>query len=238
MITSLQKFSHIVDWPSFMAARVGDMQDLRLRKFFQAGVCDPDTTVGRVSFVALDFETTGLNYDCDDIVSIGLIPFTLSGISCSGAEYWILKPRQSLENSVVIHGITHSDVCKAPDLTKIFEDLLEVLAGKVVVAHCLDIERNFLHSALVKRLGEGVCFPMVDTMAIEAEKQIKKNGFLQKMFRRRYPSIRLADARQRYGLPIYQSHHALTDALATAELFLAQLAHHYSPDLPVQNLWR
>lgn len=212
------------------------MQDLRLRKFFQAGVCDPDTTVDRVSFVALDFETTGLHPSHDDIVSIGLIPFTLSGISCSDAEYWILKPRQSLENSV-IHGITHSDICGAPDLTKIFEDLLEVLAGKIVVAHCLDIERNFLYNALVERLGEGVCFPMIDTMAIEAEKQKKNNGFLQKLFRRPSPSIRLADARQRYGLPIYQSHHALTDALATAELFLAQLAHHYSSDLPVKNLW-
>lgn len=221
-----------------MAARAGDLQDVRLRKFFQAGVCDPDTTVDRVSFVALDFETTGLHPGRDDIVSIGLIPFTLSGISCSAAEYWILKPRQALEDSVVIHGITHSDVHDAPDLTKIFEDLLEVLAGKIVVAHCLEIERNFLHSALVKRLGEGVCFPMIDTMAIEAEKQIKNSGFLQKLFRRRYHSIRLADARGRYGLPIYQSHHALTDALATAELFLAQVAHHYSPELRVKNLWR
>ena len=121
---------------------------------------------------------------------------------------------------------------------KIFEELLEALAGKVVVAHCLEIERNFLHNALVERLGEGVCFPMIDTMAIEAEKQMKDTGFVKKMFRRRSPPIRLADARQRYGLPVYQSHHALTDALATAELFLAQLAHHYSPDLPVKTLWR
>lgn len=221
-----------------MAARVGDMQDERLKRFFQAGVCDPDTPVNRVPFVALDFETTGLNPDIDDIVSIGLIHFTLSGISCSNVEYWLLTPRKSLDNSVVIHGITHSDVQGAPDLEKIFEDLLEALAGKVVVAHCLEIERSFLHNALVRRLGEGICFPMIDTMAIEMARQMSNSSFFKRLFCRSSPSIRLADARQRYGLPSYQSHHALTDALATAELFLAQLAHHYNPELPVRTLWR
>jgi len=221
-----------------MEARAADVQDVRLKRFFQKGVCDPDTPVSRVPFVALDFETTGLHPDSDDIVSIGLVPFTVSAITCSDARYWLLKPRQPLEDSATIHGITHSDVKSAPDLAKIFEDLLEVLAGTVVVAHCLDIERNFLHSALVERLGEGVCFPMIDTMAIESEKQAKSSGLLTRLLGRSVPSIRLVDARQRYGLPLYQSHHALTDALATAELFIAQLAHHYSPDVPVKTLWR
>jgi DNA polymerase-3 subunit epsilon len=34
------------------------------------------------------------------------------------------------------------------------------------------------------------------------------------------PSINLAAARRRLGLPDYQAHDALTDAIATAELFL------------------
>lgn len=238
MLLSLQRFSHIVDWPSFMMAREGEMQDPRLKKFFQTGVCDPDIPVQDAPFVALDCETTGLNPQRDDIVSIGVVPFTSSGIACRKSEYWVLKPRQLREDSVVIHGITHSEIHRAPDLEKIFEDLLEVLAGKVVVAHCLDIERNFLHNALVQRLGEGVCFPMIDTMAIEAEQQRQHTGWLKRLMRSHSCSVRLADARQRYGLPMYQPHHALTDALATAELFLAQLAHHYSPALPVKALWR
>lgn len=238
MLTLLQNFSHALDWPSFMAARVAEMQDERLKKFFQAGVCDPDTRLDNAPLVALDLETTGLNPGIDDIVSIGIVPFSTDSISCSDAEYWVLKPRQPLDDSAVIHGITHSDVKKAPDLEKIFEDLLEVLAGKAVVAHYLQIERNFLHNAFMTRLGEGICFPIIDTMVIEAEKQAQDQSFFEKLLRRPVPSVRLADARQRYGLPRYQSHHALTDALATAELFLAQIAHHYSPDLPVKSLWR
>jgi DNA polymerase-3 subunit epsilon len=35
----------------------------------------------------------------------------------------------------------------------------------------------------------------------------------------------------------YHPHHALTDALATAELFLAQMQDRYSPETPVSALW-
>jgi DNA polymerase-3 subunit epsilon len=50
-------------------------------------------------------------------------------------------------------------------------------------------------------------------------------------------SIRLADSRLRYNLPSYSAHHALIDALATAELLQAQVATHYATDTPVGELW-
>lgn len=50
-------------------------------------------------------------------------------------------------------------------------------------------------------------------------------------------SIRLGDSRMRYGLPNYPSHHALTDALATAELFQAEVAYHLSPETPIGDIW-
>ena len=50
-------------------------------------------------------------------------------------------------------------------------------------------------------------------------------------------SLRLHPSRERYHLPPYQAHHALIDALATAELLQAQIARHYAPDTPVGVLW-
>ncbi|WP_454228235.1 hypothetical protein [Propioniciclava flava] len=41
--------------------------------------------------------------------------------------------------------------------------------------------------------------------------------------------LRLWAARERFGLPAYQAHDALTDALACAELYLAQVAELRSP---------
>ncbi|HAS3970887.1 TPA: 3'-5' exonuclease, partial [Vibrio cholerae] len=38
-------------------------------------------------------------------------------------------------------------------------------------------------------------------------------------------------------LPPYSPHHALTDAIATAELFQAQCAYHLPPHTAIQSLW-
>lgn len=45
----------------------------------------PDTPLAQVPLVAMDFETTGLNADRDDIVSIGLVPLSLQRIRLSGS---------------------------------------------------------------------------------------------------------------------------------------------------------
>lgn len=227
-----------VDWPVIMAARQQRARDPRLKKFYGAATLDPKTPLEQVDFVALDFETTGFNPARDDIVSIGLVPFTLKRIHCNAAEQWLVNPRGNLvEESVVIHGITHSDVNDAPDLWGILENLLSALAGKIIVVHYNLIERQFLNTALIDRLGEGIQFPVIDTMAIESSVQHIRHGSWWKRLQGRRPlSVRLADSRLRYGLPRYSSHHALTDALATAELLQAQVAHYYSARTPLAEL--
>jgi DNA polymerase-3 subunit epsilon len=38
-------------------------------------------------------------------------------------------------------------------------------------------------------------------------------------------------------LPRYRLHHALSDALASAELLQAQVAHRFEPQTPLRDLW-
>lgn len=227
------------DWPELLKQRADRTQDERLRDFYLRSAFKPDTPLGQVSFVALDFETTGLNPRRHDIVSIGLVPFSLRRIYCREAGYWLVSPRKPLvEESVIIHGITHSDLDEAPDLKRILDDVLEAMAGKVTIAHFHRIEREFFDNALKARIGEGIRFPIIDTMEIEARVQHRESGGLLNRLRGRQPlSIRLADSRSRYGLPPYQMHHALSDAVATAELFQAQIAYHYSPETRLGELW-
>ncbi|WP_027857733.1 3'-5' exonuclease [Marinobacterium jannaschii] len=228
------------DWPREFARLEQDAVDFRLRNFYEAGVVDADTPLKDVPFVAMDFETTGLNPARDDIVSVGLVPFSLDRIRCRESRHWIVNPRQPLaEQSVVIHGITHSDVSNAPDLMRILELLLESLAGKVVVVHYRRIEREFLNTAMQARLAEGISFPVVDTMDLEARlHRTGRSGFVARLKGDKPVSIRLADSRTRYGLPYYQPHHALTDALATAELLQAQIANRFTPETPISEIWR
>ena len=163
------------------------------------------------------------------------------GFTAKDARYWVVRPRAELHpESVTIHAITHAQIEAAPDFGAILGELLAALAGRVVVVHCREIERRFLDVALKARLGEGIEFPVIDTMELEARMhRAPPPGFFARLFARKPApvSIRLADSRERYKLPRYRAHHALTDALATAELLQAQVAHRFAPEMPLRELW-
>ncbi|WP_137220833.1 MULTISPECIES: 3'-5' exonuclease [Shewanella] len=229
----------ILNWEAFLKLQAKNSKDRRLCDFYNVGTYQNDTPLSDIEFVALDFETTGLDSQQNSIISIGLVPFNIQRIFCSKAKEWYLNPQDKLqEDSIIIHGITHSDLKGAPNLLLILEQLLDELAGKVVVVHFRHIERDFLDHTLRLLIDEGIIFPVVDTMQIEANVQREKSKGLFNFFKRRRPaSIRLANSRERYNLPAYSSHDALTDAIATAELFQAQIKYHFSPDTAIRKLW-
>ena len=210
-----------------------------LKAFYEAGCVHADTPVSEVPMVALDFETTGLEADEHSIVSIGLVPFTLDAIQLSQAKHWVVRPKLPLHQmSVTFHGITHADIDDAPDLSEILEEVFASLNGRIPVVHFRHIERPFLNVALQYRLNEGIRFPVVDTMAIEAHLHPDRQpSFFKRLVGEKPLSIRLPDSRTRYGLPHYAAHNALIDAIATAELLQAQVQHHFSPQTPIGDLW-
>ena len=229
----------ILNWSAFLQLKAKESKDAQLHKFYLKGTYADETPLSKIEFVALDFETTGLDANQNSIISIGLVPFNLTRIFCQKAKQWYINPQDNLqENTIIIHGITHSDLKGAPDLLRILEPLLDALAGKVVVVHYRRIERDFLDRNLRSLLNEGIIFPVIDTMQIEHDVQRKwSKGIINWIKGRRPQSIRLANSRLRYNLPTYAPHDALTDAIATAELFQAQIQHHYSPDTPIKKLW-
>ncbi|WP_110598291.1 3'-5' exonuclease [Salinicola lusitanus] len=227
-------------WPDYMASRAKQTREPRLADFFTRGTLDPDTPIGQAPLVAMDFETTGLDSSRHDIVSVGVMPFTLSRIRPADGRYWVLSPRRKLsDESVAFHHITHAEVAGAPDFAAIIDELLALLAGRLVVVHYRQLERTFLDAAVRERLGEGLLMPMIDTMSLEA--RIHRQSWWARLRRwagRPMASIRLHESRQRYHLPAYTGHHALVDSLATAELLQAQVLYHYDWETPVGALWR
>lgn len=228
----------MIDWSAKFEALAREARHPALQRFYKAGVMAAQTPIEQVRLLAMDVETTGLNAQTHSIVSIGLLPFTLRRIQCQHAQYQVIQPASELSGkSVTFHHITHAEIAKAPAFEAIFETLLAAMAGNVMVVHYRNIERAFLNQAFVEHLGEGLQFPVIDTMQLEARMHRQKTGWLGRLLRRPQLSIRLADSRARYNLPLYLAHHALTDALATAELFQAQVATHHAPSTPLGSLW-
>lgn len=231
------------DWQGRFAVLAEQTKDERLKAYYAAGMPAGTTPIKDVPLMAMDVETTGLNPTKDGIVSVGILPMSIERIQSSASRHWIVQPHVPLANeSIAIHGITHSQVADAPELVDILGDLLAAIAGHVLVVHCRAIERQFLNNALNRLIHEPIEIPMIDTMELEARLHRNKPppSWWDRVVRKKQykpVSIRLADSRQRYGLPFYKPHHALTDALATAELLQAQVAHRYSPDTSLDELW-
>ena len=231
-------FKEVKNWNARYAQLADDAQNNLLKEFYLSTFSDASASVKDIPFVALDFETTGLNSKTDDIVSVRLVPFTLARIYCKQSKHWVVQPRRNLsESSIVIHGITHNDVDNAPDFDNIIAPLLDALRSKVIVVHYSAIERGFFNSALLLRLKEHIEFMVVDTMELERRALKAKQGLIGQIFNTKLGSLRLNDCRKRYSLPVYEGHNALTDALATAELLQAQLRHHYTEETPLCTIW-
>ncbi|MDR9827899.1 3'-5' exonuclease [Vibrio sp. FNV 38] len=228
-----------IDWKGKFEKRSKTCKHSALSEFYQAGLPDEDTQLKDIRFLAMDFETTGLDFKEDSIISIGVVPFDLNRIYLREAKEWRVHPRKQLsEDSVVIHGITHSDLIDAPDFEEIIGEVLEIMQGVVTVVHYHHIERKFLDHEFRSRYGDRVEFPLVDTMAIESTLQQRLNGgILNRLKGKTTESVRLAKSRVRYGLPTYSPHHALTDAIATAELLQAQIHHNKWQETRIKDIW-
>jgi DNA polymerase III subunit epsilon len=192
-----------------------------LKPFYQAGFSALDNQMADAPFVALDIETTGFDAVNDRIVSIGLVEFDLQKVALSTARHWLVNPGALSDSSVVVHGITHSEVLAAPPVEQVISEVLRALQGRIVVVHYRSMEREFFRQLSLRLWQQPWLFPIIDTFSLECAFMNQSMNVWQRVLRKPLPSLRLPDARQRYGLPNYENHNALIDAIATAELLQA-----------------
>jgi len=185
-----------------------------------------------VSFLALDFETTGLNPKQDAILSMGWVPVTGGRIQLGQGAHWIIQSPQTYkgleEESIKIHGITHQAMLKGIPLPQALQALWQALRGsgnysRIPLVHFARIEKQFLAAACQSQYGCCPPLAMVDTFDL-ALRQFPVHTAIDSS------QFRLARLREKYHLPPAPPHHALEDAIATAELFLAQLKYRQDAD--------
>jgi len=172
-----------------------------------------------VPFIALDLETTGLDATHDEILSIGSVTLQHGTIDLATARHQLVQPTRAIpEASAVIHQITDDTAATGLPLAEAMAALLPQLAGKVLLAHHAKVELGFLGRACQQLYGAPLLLPTVDTQYLQRRSWERRNHAYGGS------DLRLGRLRERYQLPRYRAHDALIDAIATAELFLAQLA--------------
>lgn len=167
-------------------------------------------------FLALDFELDGLGADAT-ILQAGWLTFSSSAIPLDGAHRYDVRSDRILNDSgVIVHGIGEQRARQGQPLEAVIDRLTGALAGRVIVAHGASIERSAIQRAANEVYGATLPVRTICTLALE--QKIHPNLAGTQVYR-------LASCRDRYNLPRVALHDALGDALAAAELFLAQLSH-------------
>jgi len=191
-----------------------------LRDYYDRNIGPLSAPYDQAELLAIDLETTGLDPDTDEILSIGYVPISGGRVRLGGAAHHLVRPLgQVPEETAVIHGLLDGALATAPPLDEVLPRLLDALAGRVAIAHHARIERQFLGAACRRLYGRPLTMPFICTLALERRAHTLKGGDAGN------GDLRLGSVRSRYGLPRYRTHNALADALAAAELFLAQAAH-------------
>lgn len=185
--------------------------------FLSAPAIDDNALASEQNYLALDLEMSGLDPDKDCIVSVGMVPIRNRQIIMQqAAHYYVSAESANLDDSAAIHNIRHVELeLEGIALEAAMGHVLNALQNHVLVLHHKPLDHAFLNRACQQLYGVDLLTPIIDTLALE-RKRHRYRDTAPKEFR-------LQACRNRYSLPAYLAHNAASDALATAELWLAQL---------------
>ena len=164
----------------------------------------------RVEFAALDFEATGLDFERDRIISFGVVPIREGRVEVGESVYQLVDPGEvtSSPEAVTVHGLRTIDLVGAPSVETAKLALGAAISRRFLVTWWAGVEAAFLD----KLFGGGVRWwnkRAVDVrqllLALEGDAAAQ---------------LTLTQAAELFGVPVASPHHALDDALVTAQLFL------------------
>jgi len=178
----------------------------------------------QTNYLVIDLELTGLNPKEDEIVSIAWLPIKNQRIYVGKGKHFINSQVSALKQSPIFHGINQQDVNQGQPLIVPLKHLMSLLKDTILVFHNAELDWAFLQKAFS---SQGIVFSaeqyksilILDTMKIEHKRLSRLSHEIS------FDALNLDKCRQRYHLPDYSNHNAFTDAMATAELLLAQINH-------------
>jgi len=175
----------------------------------------PSTPADQAPYLALDFELDGLTRGAY-LLQAGWLSYTGDRIVLKDAVSLDIRSYAELNaEAVTIHGIGEQRAAQGEPVSQVLLQLTAALGGRIMVAHCAEIEQTALQHAIRKMFKCYLPVRMICTLTLE--RRIHPNLVGQDAYR-------LAACRERYGLPDYPAHDALTDAIAAAELLQAQIS--------------
>jgi DNA polymerase-3 subunit epsilon len=166
--------------------------------------------------LVVDFEYSGLDTKSAKFLSAGWVCACGNEIDMSSAEYYLTRADADLAQTPVIHGLTQHCVSQGIHASEMYNKLVPYMHSHVFVVH-----NALLDMVMLEKLGALIEQPLpqivaIDTMQLALYQLNKEQGIIPNN------AATLGACRERFGFAPAPAHNALSDAQATAELWLAQ----------------
>ena len=163
------------------------------------------------AFAALDFETTGLDFARDRIVSFGVVPIDAGVLDEARAVYDLVDPGPVAVSdlSVSIHGLGPAELLNSSPAAAARDAIRAALGGRYVITWNGLVEASFL----------GILYGTSPRPWLRRSIDVRR--FVLALLGAEAATMTLSQAAGRVGVPVHAPHHALDDALVSAALFLA-----------------
>lgn len=152
-------------------------------------------------YCVLDLETTGLSFDYDEIIEIGILKIRDNKIIDTFSQ--LVKPHREIDGFITeLTGITQEMLNDKPSFHDIKNDVLGFINGDLIVGHNTYFDKNFLENGVGHELDN----EYIDTLQFS---------------RKIYPELkshRLEDMVNFLSLSSNE-HRALEDCISTKELY-------------------
>ena len=162
--------------------------------------------VSEVTFVAIDFETTGLYPTSDRIVEFGGLRFR-AGETLAEFEKLANPGMPISAEAAAVSGITDEKVANEPPVDQIVPEFIEFISDAVIIAHNAPFDVGFLRAAVANLGLGGISNPIVDTQTLSIKAFPKRKSY------------GLQNLATELGLPPNRAHRALDDAIMCMRLF-------------------
>ncbi len=157
-------------------------------------------------YIALDLETTGLDFEHDEIIEVALERFE-NGEPVENRDF-LIRPAQKLRPFIAsLTGISDADLADKPDFASVAGEIRKFLGDYPLVAHNALFDTKFLKSSFAK---VGIFIdsnPVFDTLV------------LSRIAFRTVPNHKLETLVSYLDIPRERAHRALPDADACGKLF-------------------
>ncbi|MDD4291209.1 MAG: exonuclease domain-containing protein [Clostridia bacterium] len=165
------------------------------------------------TYVAFDFETTGLKALEDKIIEIGAVKIENGEITEIFSTF--INPQRPIgASSTQITGITDDMVADAPVITAVIPDLYKFCYGSTIIAHNIDFDYAFLQY-YSEPTGYIFNNPREDTLALAKAFFRKKENLKNSP-----PNFKLQSIARVLNVHQDEAHRAYDDARVCAEIFL------------------